>query len=305
MPDSVQTMVDNAACLCGLTRDQLLRIIAANVAEGCGCQNLEGPDADPTGIYTPTFIGQVYVTSGHVWQATGLTSADWSEICEDCVPGVMTFEAPQVNRVVIWADDTVTQFLFPNLTTVTDALAAAEFFFDSNLLLETVSIPLLATIGTGGTSGINNCPLLTIFSAPSLTTVGGVLSISQNSSLATVSLPLLQSVDSDLAISANGLLTAISLPALVSVLGNISWNNSVPFITFSAPVWVPTDGTQIGFFNCALDDTSVNHILHRCVLAAVTTCDIDLSGGTSSGPTGAGVADKATLIAAGNTVATN
>jgi hypothetical protein len=49
----------------------------------------------------------------------------------------------------------------------------------------------------------------------------------------------------------------------------------------------------------------VNAILHRFVVAATTTDTIDLSGGTNAAPAGAGIADKATLIAAGNTVVTN
>ena len=61
---------------------------------------------------------------------------------------------------------------------------------------------------------------------------------------------------------------------------------------------MPTDGGIQVFGNCALNTTSVELILRRCVLAGVTTCTINLSGGTNAGLSSLsaqGQADAATL----------
>lgn len=58
----------------------------------------------------------------------------------------------------------------------------------------------------------------------------------------------------------------------------------------------------------ALPSAAVNQVLADCITTlglGNTTCHLDLSGGTNGAPTGAGITNKATLIAAGWTVMTN
>jgi len=61
----------------------------------------------------------------------------------------------------------------------------------------------------------------------------------------------------------------------------------------------------IEFSTDALNAASINQILARGVASGVTACQFNLAGGTNAAPSGQGVADKATLILAGNTVNTN
>ena len=103
-------------------------------------------------------------------------------------------------------------------------------------------------------------------------------------------------------------ITAVSLPSLTTVglSGNTFDTQGCTLLqTISVPVWLPTDGLIINCAGCALNAASVNQILARCVASGVTTCTIDLSGGTNAAPSGQGITDKADLITAGNTVTTN
>jgi len=63
--------------------------------------------------------------------------------------------------------------------------------------------------------------------------------------------------------------------------------------------------TTINFIGCALGAADVNAILAHAVSIGMTGGTINLSGGTSAAPSGAGITDKATLITAGNSVTTN
>jgi hypothetical protein len=59
---------------------------------------------------------------------------------------------------------------------------------------------------------------------------------------------------------------------------------------------------------CALNAASIENVLRRCVLAGVTTCTIDLSGGTNAGLASLSVqgqSDYAALVTAGNTMSIN
>ena len=55
--------------------------VVASTGDG-GSGNLSG-SGTPVGGQVPDFIGQLYAdidTPGKVWQSTGLTSADWTQI---------------------------------------------------------------------------------------------------------------------------------------------------------------------------------------------------------------------------------
>lgn len=175
-------------------------------------------------------------------------------------------------------------------------------YLGENPNLISIQLPILEHI-TVGDLDFGDSLLLESFSAPYLTSVIGNFSGNNLPSLVTLDVPSLITVDTDLLILVSGIVSA-TFNALVTVGGAMKWINTT-IVNFAAPNWLPTNGTVIDFSGCALSATSVNHILARCVAAAVTTCTINLSGGTSSAPTGQGIIDKADLITAGNTVTTN
>ena len=113
-----------------------------------------------------------------------------------------------------------------------------------------------------------------------------------------MSLPLLASVTDYFNCNRNAVLTTLSLPLLASVGDYFYCYANTGLTTVDVSSWLPTDGTIIFFNGNALNATSVELILRRCVLAGVTTCGIDLSGGTNAGLVSLspqGVADAATL----------
>lgn len=242
---------------------------------GGTCANLEGVSDDPTGSETPTFVGQVYQGPNTIWQSTGLTSADWTLLFD--------------SRQLVINDATLEHFAiggssfismsFPNLTDMTAFNFDGAMSIAYNTLLTSLSLPLLATIA-------GNLELVDLQiaapSLPSLVSIGGALYFAESS-----------------------VVTNITLPQLTTIGGLTQVRDNPNQVTFSAPNWLPTDGITIEFVGDALDAASVNHILARCVAAGVTTCSIDLSGGTNAAPSGQGILDKATLIGAGNTVVTN
>jgi len=59
------------------------------------------------------------------------------------------------------------------------------------------------------------------------------------------------------------------------------------------------------FLNCALSQTSVDNILISIDTAGQSNGTLNMTGGTSATPSGAGITAKNTLIAKGWTVTTN
>lgn len=138
---------------------------------------------------------------------------------------------------------------------------------------------------------------------------GGSLTIGTNPLLELIDLDSLTTVVTDFLISGNTSLVSLSLPSLVTVAGpSFRASGCTLLANFSAPLWIPTDGQGILLNGCALSAASVELVLRRCVVAGVTTCTINLSGGTNAGLaslSAQGQADAAALIAAGNTVTLN
>jgi hypothetical protein len=110
---------------------------------------------------------------------------------------------------------------------------------------------------------LSGFPLLTSLSLPQLAQVGAF------------------EIDDDGGV--NILLTSVDVPLLVTISTDTLCSACPGLKSFNAPLWVPTDGTTITFNGDALDGASVELILSRCVLAGVTTCTIDLSGGVNAG----------------------
>jgi hypothetical protein len=167
----------------------------------------------------------------------------------------------------------------------------------STVLTGAVTMPnLTSDFGDFGI-GFVSCNNITSLSFPFLTTLASQLLVVVCPSLTSVGAPLLSSAGS-ISLYSNPLLTSLVFPELVTVSNSMQIYSMASLTSFSAPNWVPTDGTTINFTGCALDATSVEAFLHQCVLAGVTTCTIDLSGGTNAGLTSLnaqGQADAATL----------
>lgn len=133
--------------------------------------------------------------------------------------------------------------------------------------------------------------------------------------LVTVEFPNLVSIDynshhGSLIISGNPNLTSVDMPAFVDYTGgNVDMSTNAALTTVNLPVWIPGDGLMHTFSGCALNVTSVNLILARCVanpnFGITPNSRIFLQGGTSAAPNGQGITDKNTLIGRGATVQTN
>lgn len=204
------------------------------------------------------------------------------------IPGITSITFNQATSIAgfdIESTTAITSLSWPNITSI-DLLNTQGGYvrIDSNATLTSISFPLLNAIG-GGNFAILNNPLLTSLSVPSFASAGASLFINSNTSL-----------------------VAISLPALTTVTGAFLFTGNTSLTTLSTPVYLPTNGSSISGTNCALSATSVNNMLHRCVLQPTwgnAGESIDLSGGTNAAPSGQGIADKATLIGRGATVTTN
>lgn len=150
------------------------------------------------------------------------------------------------------------------------------FNYNECTLLQGVNLPALTDAVTFGG---NSCPNLFTLSFPSLANVGAL----EVSDLAGI--------------------TSLSLLSLVTA-GGIN-GTLTPFVTLDLGAVTFIDGATINFFDCALDETSVDLVLQLAVDSGMTEGIIDLSGGTSSAPSGAGAANAAILVLAGVEVYTN
>lgn len=279
---SASTLVEEAKCLgcIGISQPEQIKLALLQriAASSVSCAQQTGTEDNPVGIYLPDFTGQLYQGTYTSWKSTGPTVNDWTLICDS---RVTIFNATTFDRFGIVQDNSSTQFSFPNLTTVIGAIDIGSF-------------------------AIYECTALTSISAPLLTSVDDDISFENDTALTSINLMSLQTINvSSFQISGCTSLTGLALPALVAIGGDVLSVGCTVLNSLAVPVWLPTDGTTIDFSGCALDVTSINLILARCVAAGVTTCTITLNGGTNAAPAGQGAVDKAALIGAGNTVTTN
>lgn len=150
----------------------------------------------------------------------------------------------------------------------------------------------------GGDITMGDNPNLISINFPTMESVGSMIQISSCVNLITVSASVLSTIGYELNINSCPLLSSLTFPSFISCSGNINIFNCSGLTYFSTPNWVPIDGTSINLSGNALDASSIELILRRCVLAGVTTCTIDLSGGTNAGVaslTAQGQADVTTL----------
>lgn len=80
-------------------------------------------------------------------------------------------------------------------------------------------------------------------------------------------------------------LSAIYFPNLVSSGGVLAVESCTSLTSVSLPNFLPANGSSVLFDGCALNETSVDMILARCVASnSFVSGSVDLSGGTNSPP---------------------
>lgn len=226
-------------------------------------------------------------------------------------PGLITTTPPGLEGQL----GVMIQGNIPGLVSFADRTPKSVAGFDIELTttLQSISLPEIVAITSTSTQAgslyvLNNSALVTV-EAPKLVSVDGAVTVTSAGALQVLNLPKLQTVR-NVDVNTNPGLKSFLLPSLVTISGAAGVNcSSNPLLTtVDMSKWVPTDGSAVTFTNDALDAASVEMILHRCNLATVTTCFIDLTGGTNAGfsvLTGQGQSDYFDLLLLGNTITIN
>ncbi len=187
-----------------------------------------------------------------------------------------------VGNTVEFTTSTITSLNLSSLTSI-----SGDFLFSGCTSLVTVSAGALTSIGNELLG--NGCTSLTTLTLTSLNLVfGGNFNISGCTALAT-----------------------LSLPAGVTIAQNFNASLCTNLANVSIPVIIFQDGFLVDFHGCAIvagnsaAGTGINGILRRGVASGTTASDYELNSPGNATPGASGLADKATLIGAGNTVVTN
>lgn len=202
-----------------------------------------------------------------------------------------------------------------------------------------IDVSKLETVMNGGIT-IQSCGLLAALLFPALVNTFGALSFTTLASVASFNAPLLARADSSISFTTIAALASVSFPSLKYIAGAVSFATMAALETISFPVVITygstitansalgnvanvtlgtvgtlkaITGASINISGQKLTAASVNGILALLVSldgTGGTTLwgagkTVNLSGGTSSAPTGQGLVDKATLQARGATVTTN
>lgn len=191
-----------------------------------------------------------------------------------------------------------------------ELVSANALYISSNNVLKEIRLPKFEGVLSANSSLASN-PLLASIDLRSLVTTGNQgLNVSANPALTNLMLSKLQTVTGSLNLAGDTALASLNLPALVSAasafLASLNAAGCSSLANVSLPLYEPSNGRNQTFSGCALSQASVDHILARCVAsAAYVSGTVNLSGGTSSAPSAAGLVDKATLQGRGVTVLTN
>lgn len=242
-------------------------------------------------------VGGFVASTGHTISQFHLSSIT---LCAD--------ESGSVGDIDIFSEGPPTSIDLSNLTGVAGSLT---LICETQGTGGTAGFPLSNLISVGGSVTLEGTALIQSLSA--LTTIGGGLSLS---SLFTtgISAPLLSSIGGAVTISPYffGGLNTLSFPALTTTTGGgitvAAPASGAKLTSLSLPVYVPINGESLTLSGLALTVTAVNNLLIQYAAAigsGYVSGAIDLSGGTSAAPTGAGATAKAALITAGVTVTTN
>lgn len=248
------------------------------------------------------------LTELHLPNATDFTDLTlFGELAITACPNFILLDAPLLQTTagsIFCSYLPITTLDLPSLSQV--GLTLGSLVFNTNPNLSSVNVPLLQSVSDSILCGSN--PLITLLSFPQLLTVGIDFDLTNNTSMATLSLPLLQSIGNDFTGPGCSVLTTLSLPSLTTIGNDLIFGDCTILSSFSAPNWLPTNGKQINFQNCALDEPSIGRIFARCVAAGVTTCIISVNGGTNAGQATWTIPTQNDFIAltvAGNTIVFN
>lgn len=262
------------------------------------------------------------VTSGtfNVLTCPALTSLTFPNLVVGA--GAMTLTSlPLVTSLDLGALKTILSVSFSLTTLSTLVLTNLQTVLSRFTLqlhaLTTLSLPALVSVGSLGLTLSTSNATLTTISAPNLVTCGTVGVSAGYSALTALSFPALKRVVTINVSGTCAALATISLPSIVEFApagaSALVTSTCANLVTVTLGSTLKICGGNVTLTGAKLNQASVDNILAR--LAALdgtggTTAfsspmAVNLSGGTSSTPSAAGLVSKATLVARGVTVTHN
>lgn len=127
------------------------------------------------------------------------------------------------------------------------------------------------------------------------------LNASGCASLASITLTLLTQINS-FDISNCIALSSVEFASGILFVGLLNADTDSLLVSVAIPNASFGDNQTINFRNCSLNQSSVDAILHRCLVSNLANSLIDVSGAFNSPPSAQGQSDAADLITAGCTV---
>lgn len=222
----------------------------------------------------------------NIAQSIGISNTN--QLTSVSLPSLMSID----KSAFIYANAVLSDFSMPAVS------QAQGISLQANPLLLDVSFPVLER---GDVSLLDNSAVTSV-SLPFFTT--GNFSISGSPSLAGVSLPFLTS--GGLNITGPSLLTTVALPSL-AILSETSVTNNTDLASVTIDAITGFSGNSLNLSGNKLPSAQVNYILHK--LAGITPTPefkiFTLTQSAAAPPTGQGLTDRNTLIAAPNTVITD
>lgn len=233
------------------------------------------------------------------------------------------------NGISFGSCSTLQSVSYPQLGNIGPTLGYVAF--TDCVALNVLNFPALQNVS--GSVIVEQCPAITALDFPLLLQVFG-FSSANNPACVSINLPILSTVTavgigvafgsgaandgaltsvnldslnaaSSLQVEQCAVLPTLSFPQLISA-ATLKLSHCPALTSISLPTWLPIDGQQVICSDNALDQTSVDLVLARCVAqASFVSGAVSLNGGTNSTPSASGLTDKATLIGRGVTVLTN
>jgi hypothetical protein len=269
--------------------------------------------------------GWVALQANDIMPSISLPELISGGIAVDTCPLMVSISAPKLalgSVVSAVSNPLLPSFLFPLLS------SAVGFGVQNNLLLTSVSVPLLASVTDTGTAlQVTDNPILPSVAFPSLSYVGGTFTVQNNLILDTITLGAATLEFFNVNFSGNAL-TQVSVDDILNQLDVKGLTNNV--ITFDTPsgtfqvgetitgsislatgvvVWNNGSGQlrvriTSGAFQLAETITGGTSLATGNT-TAIDFPSLDLTGGTNATPSAAGLVSKANLVAKGWTVTTN
>lgn len=270
-----------------------------------------------SGLVAVTFTSLVFVTIGDlnvsddVSLATlsfpGLTSVTGIFNTQNCtsLTGVSAPVLTVVNEVKMTGCSSLATVDFSNLDNV--SAGTGNFDISNNASLTSISLTNLANLFNFSINGCTSLPSLSLPKAG--VSFNNDFDASGCTSLITASFGTGAAFNGALNFQGCTAMTSLSLVDAMLIPGagqslNASGCTSLVTVTLGNAVFSDT-GQMVTFDSDSLNQASVDAVLHRGVVSAVTSLDFELNSPGNSAPSVTGLADKATLILSGCTVNTN